>query len=110
MNCLCFALEGHGIRVLWVFGSAKLVASKNLIEVKEPVVVQGTSCCTTLSFSHFPDENVLFIVGFRNHRGSLTIGVCLDVPKSYCLTQGCVKQGPRVPISQFSLLLLSLRN
>ena len=59
-------------------------------KVKEPVFVPGTSCCTTISFSHFPHENVVFIVGF--------IGVCLVVPKSDCLTQVWVKEAPRGPV------------
>ena len=65
-------------------------------KVKEPVFVPGTSCCTTLSFSQFPHENLVFIVGFSNT--NLTIGVCLVAPKSDCLTQVWVKQPPRGPL------------
>ena len=57
----------------------------------------GTSCCTTISFSNFPHENVVFIVGISNTKGYLTIGVCLVAPKSNCLTQVWVKQAPRGP-------------
>ena len=38
-------------------------------KVKEPVFVPGTSCCTTISFSHLPHEYLVFIVGFSNSKG-----------------------------------------
>ena len=81
----------------------------NSSKVKEPVFVPGTSCCTTISFSHFSHENLLFIVGFSNTKGYLTIGVCLVAPKSDCLTQVWVKQAPFVTsaIHWCALLLLS---
>ena len=67
-------------------------------KVKEVVFVPGTSCCPTISFSHFPRENVVFIVRFSNGKGRLTNGVCLVVPKSDCLTPVWVKQAPRRPL------------
>ena len=80
------------------FAGAKHHQKKSLIKVKEPIFVPGTSCCTTISFSHVPHENLVFIVGFSNTKGCLTIGVCLVAPKSDCLTQVWVKQAPRGPL------------
>ena len=67
-------------------------------KVKKLVFVPRTSCCTTIRVSHFPHENVVFIVGFSNGKGWLTIGVCLVVPKSDCLTQVWVKEAPGGPV------------
>ena len=67
-------------------------------KVREPVFVPGTSCCTTIGFSHFPHEHLVFIVGFSNTKGYLTIGVCLVAPNSNCLTQFWVKQAPGGPL------------
>ena len=67
-------------------------------KVKELVFVPGTSWCTTIRFSHLRHENVVSIVGVSNAKGWLTIGVCLVVPESDCLTQVWVKQAPRGPL------------
>ena len=96
ITTLRFKMNPHCARdFCWV--TLKNLSNKGTSKVKVPIVVRGTSCCTTLSFSHFPHDNVLFLLGFRNHKGWLTSGVCLDVPKSDCLTQFPVKQGPRGP-------------
>ena len=81
-----------------------------LHKVKEPVVVSGASCCTTLDFSDFLRENDLFLVGFRAHKGWPTIGICLDAPKSDCLKQVWVNRGLMGPQEEFSLLLRSQGN
>ena len=69
-----------------------------MLKEKEPVAVPGTSCSTTIILSHFLHENMVFLVGFSNAKGWLTIGVFLVVPKSDGLTQVSVKRGPRGPL------------
>ena len=85
-------VAGTGIQVL----VCALSVSES--KVKELVFVPGTSCCTTVSFSHFPHENLVSIAEFSNTKGCLTIGVCLVAPKSDCLTQVWVKQAPKRPL------------